>query len=53
MSLALDMIDAAMAADLTPNEHKVFLILFRQTVRLWTQNRSPVYSAIRAPDRHS
>ena len=32
MSLALDMIDAAMAADLTPNEHKVFLILFRQTV---------------------
>ena len=32
MSLALDMIDAAMAADLTPNEHKVFLILFRQTI---------------------
>ena len=32
MSLALDMIDAAMAADLTPNELKVFLILFRQTV---------------------
>ena len=32
MSLALDMIDAAMAADLTPNEHKVFLILFRQIV---------------------
>ena len=32
MSLALDMIDAAFAADLTPNELKVFLILFRQTV---------------------
>ena len=32
MSLALDMIDAAMAADLTPNELKVFLILFRQTI---------------------
>ena len=32
MSLALDMIDAAIAADLTPNEHKVFLILFRQTI---------------------
>ena len=32
MSLALDMIDAAFGADLTPNELKVFLILFRQTV---------------------
>ena len=32
MSLALDMIDAAMAADLNTNELKVFLILFRQTI---------------------
>ena len=32
MSLALDLIDGALAADLSQNELKVFLVLFRQTI---------------------
>lgn len=32
MSLALDLIDGALAADLTQNQLKVFLVLFRQTL---------------------
>ena len=32
MSLARDLIDAALAADLTQNELRVFLALFRQTL---------------------
>lgn len=32
MTLARDLIDAALAADLTQNELRVFLALFRQTI---------------------